>query len=70
MAIKAKSLIIIIIPVNFLFVIFIFTPIFAEVIVFNSGQTLNTKIKERTPKYIRVEADNYGTVLKYPIEQI
>jgi len=35
-----------------------------------SGQTINTKIKEKTAQYLTVEVDNYGTILKYPVEQI
>jgi len=44
--------------------------IFAETIVFKSGQTVDTKIIERTDKYIRVDVDGSGTVLRYPLEQI
>lgn len=43
---------------------------FAETIVFKSGQTVDTKIIEKTDKYIKVEAGNSGTVLTYPLEQI
>ncbi len=44
--------------------------IFAETVVFKSGQTLDTKIIEKTDKYIRVEVDSARTVLSYPLEQI
>ncbi len=51
-------------------IIFCSTFAFAETIVFKSGQTVDTKIIEKTDKYIKVEAGNSGTVLSYPIEQI
>lgn len=43
---------------------------FAETIIFKSGQTVDTKIIEKTDKYIKVEVRSSGTVLSYPIEQI
>jgi len=43
---------------------------FAETIVFKSGQTVDTKIIEKTDKYVKVEVDGSGTVLSYPLEQI
>ncbi len=43
---------------------------FAETIIFKSGVTVDTKIIEKTDKYIKVEAGSSGTVLSYPIEQI
>lgn len=50
----------------------LFSPsfIFAETVVLKSGQTLDTKIIEKTDKYIKVEVDSAGTVLRYPLEQI
>lgn len=44
--------------------------IFAETVVLKSGQTLDTKIIEKTDKYIKVEVDSTETVLRYPLEQI
>lgn len=70
MAIKVKSLIKVTILVDFLFMVYFPNSIFAEVIVLKYGQTINAKIKEKSPEYIRVEVDNSGIVLKYPIEQI
>jgi len=55
------------IQVNLLFVIPI---LFAETVVLKSGQTINTKIIEKTDKYIKVEVDSQGTILAYPLEQI